>query len=180
MPTLPERQADLWVALSQLQAKRVVFPILAEEMSRGFFPNICTVPKPNMALDLKSLNRYMHVSKFCTESTRSVIALRSVEFLVSVDIYGAYLHISIFPTHQCFLCFSVWDQHNQFVSLPHKNAWPVPGPAKKSGHPCHRVPRWSSAERCLSYGLAFQHPKRIGLCLIHFIAETLSFGFLVV
>ncbi|CAJ0940203.1 unnamed protein product [Ranitomeya imitator] len=53
------------------------------------------------------------------ESLRSVIAsLEKGEFLASVDIQDAYLHIPIFPLHQRFLRFAVNNLHFQFTALP--------------------------------------------------------------
>ncbi|CAJ0944865.1 unnamed protein product [Ranitomeya imitator] len=53
------------------------------------------------------------------ESLRSVIAsMEQGEFLASIDIRDAYLHIPIFPPHQRFLHFSVRREHFQFTALP--------------------------------------------------------------
>ncbi|CAJ0919880.1 unnamed protein product [Ranitomeya imitator] len=53
------------------------------------------------------------------ESRRSVIAsLEKREFLASIDIQDAYLHIPIFPLHQRFLRFAVNNLHFQFTALP--------------------------------------------------------------
>lgn len=78
--------------------------------------------KPNggihLILDLNPLtnicmspNGYMEAAGF------GIAYIRSVEFLASVDIQDAYLHISICPIPQCFLHFAVVDQHIQFISL---------------------------------------------------------------
>ncbi|KAM4038352.1 uncharacterized protein ACNLHF_016660 [Anomaloglossus baeobatrachus] len=40
------------------------------------------------------------------------------DFLASIDIRDAYLHIPIFPAHQRFLRFVVQEQHFQFTALP--------------------------------------------------------------
>ncbi|CAJ0955088.1 unnamed protein product [Ranitomeya imitator] len=40
------------------------------------------------------------------------------EFLASIDIQDAYLHIPIFPPHQRFLRFAIHDEHFQFTALP--------------------------------------------------------------
>ncbi|CAJ0933674.1 unnamed protein product [Ranitomeya imitator] len=47
-----------------------------------------------------------------------VVSLEKVEFLASIDITDAYLHIPIFPSHQQFLSFAVQEEHFQFVVLP--------------------------------------------------------------
>ncbi|CAJ0923067.1 unnamed protein product [Ranitomeya imitator] len=70
-------------------------------------------------LDLKLLNKFVRVRDFRMESLRSVIAsLEKGEFLASVDIQDAYLHIPIFPLHQRFLRFAVNNLHFQFTALP--------------------------------------------------------------
>lgn len=51
------------------------------------------------------------------KSPRSVVAsLRQEEYLASVDIHDAYLHVPIYPP-QHFLCFAVIDKHFCFVML---------------------------------------------------------------
>ncbi|KAM4037388.1 ELMO domain-containing protein 3 isoform 1-T2 [Anomaloglossus baeobatrachus] len=53
------------------------------------------------------------------ESLRSVIASMSQgDFLASIDIKDAYLHVPIAPEHQRFLRFAIGDEHLQFVALP--------------------------------------------------------------
>ncbi|CAJ0955082.1 unnamed protein product [Ranitomeya imitator] len=44
-------------------------------------------------------------------------SLEKGEFLASIDIKDAYLHILIFPSHQQFLRFTFWDEQFQFVAL---------------------------------------------------------------
>ncbi|CAJ0951244.1 unnamed protein product [Ranitomeya imitator] len=53
------------------------------------------------------------------ESLRSVIAaMEPGEFLCSVDIQDAYLHVPICVQHQRFLRFAIEDNHYQFTALP--------------------------------------------------------------
>ncbi|XP_073409036.1 uncharacterized protein [Dendrobates tinctorius] len=53
------------------------------------------------------------------ESLRSIIAsMDQGEYLASIDIQDAYLHIPIAPAHQRFLRFAVNQNHYQFVALP--------------------------------------------------------------
>ncbi|XP_069598738.1 collagen alpha-1(I) chain-like [Ranitomeya imitator] len=53
------------------------------------------------------------------ESLRSVISsMERGEFLASIDIKDAYLHIPIFPPHQRFLRFAIREDHFQFTALP--------------------------------------------------------------
>ncbi|XP_044151545.1 nuclear pore complex protein Nup155 [Bufo gargarizans] len=93
------------------------------ERFRGFYSNLFTVPKKDGSLrpilDLKALNLFVRVRHFRMESLRSVIAsLELGEFLSSIDIQDAYLHVPIALSHQRFLRFAVGSLHFQFVALP--------------------------------------------------------------
>lgn len=69
-------------------------------------------------LDLKGLEKFLQVQSFRMESTQAVIVLlQQRNFLDSVDIQMAYLHIPIFEPHQQFLRFAVEDQ-SLLVVLP--------------------------------------------------------------
>ncbi|KAE8617332.1 hypothetical protein XENTR_v10009038 [Xenopus tropicalis] len=53
------------------------------------------------------------------ESLRSVIAaMMPGQFLASLDIKDAYLHVPIFPPHQRFLHFALQNFHYQFTAIP--------------------------------------------------------------
>ncbi|XP_040286209.1 dynein heavy chain 8, axonemal [Bufo bufo] len=93
------------------------------ERFQGFYSILFTVPKKNVSLrpilDLKALNLFARVRHFRMESFRSVIAsLEADEFLSSIDIQDAYLHVPIALSHQRFLRFAVGSLHFQFVALP--------------------------------------------------------------
>lgn len=95
----------------------------AGEQGQGFYSNLFVVPKPNgdvrPILDLKLLNRFLRVRSFRMESIRSVVAaLQGKEFLASIDIKDAYLHVPIFPGHYRYLRFALNYRHYQFVALP--------------------------------------------------------------
>ncbi|CAJ0933402.1 unnamed protein product [Ranitomeya imitator] len=52
------------------------------------------------------------------KSLRSVVASMEGEFLCSVDIRDAYLHVPICVRHQRFLRFTIQGHHYQFTALP--------------------------------------------------------------
>ncbi|KAM4027625.1 uncharacterized protein ACNLHF_023307 isoform 1-T1 [Anomaloglossus baeobatrachus] len=53
------------------------------------------------------------------ESLRSVIAsMTQGDFLASIDIRDAYLHVPIAVSHQRWLRFAIGEEHFQFVALP--------------------------------------------------------------
>lgn len=121
-PSLPQASAFLR-AIHVLFLQGVIIPVPQSERFRGFYSNLFTVPKKDGSvrpiLDLKMLNRHVRVRKFRMESLRSVVAsLEQGEFLASIDIRDAYLHIPIAKSHQRFLRFAVGSEHFQFVALP--------------------------------------------------------------
>ncbi|CAJ0951108.1 unnamed protein product [Ranitomeya imitator] len=70
-------------------------------------------------LELKWLNRHLRVRHFKMKSLRSVIAsMEPGEYLCSVNIQDAYLHIPVCVQHQRFLRFAIQEQHYQFTALP--------------------------------------------------------------
>ncbi|XP_063819157.1 uncharacterized protein LOC135057192 [Pseudophryne corroboree] len=78
-----------------------------------------TYSAPTLQDLLQSLNPYFRVFKFKMESLRAVISgLEEGEFLVSLDIKDAYLHIPIWPPHQAYLRFALQNCHYQFQALP--------------------------------------------------------------
>ncbi|CAJ0929351.1 unnamed protein product [Ranitomeya imitator] len=102
---------------------RVIVPVPTAERFRGFYSNLFVVPKKGGSvrpiLDLKQLNKYVRVRHFRMESLRSIIAsMDKGEYLASIDIQDAYLHMPIAPAHQRFLRFAIDQDHYQFVALP--------------------------------------------------------------
>ncbi|XP_029453260.1 endoribonuclease Dicer-like [Rhinatrema bivittatum] len=70
-------------------------------------------------LDLKKANIALKVLRFRMETLPlDVAAVRKGEFLASLDLTEAYLHIGIRRDHQRFLRFMVLGQHFQFCTLP--------------------------------------------------------------
>ncbi|XP_069820999.1 uncharacterized protein [Dendropsophus ebraccatus] len=123
MPGSPALAAGFFQAIPSLLSKGVIVRVPPLQRFRGFYSNLFVVPKKDGSvrpiLDLKRLNRYVRLSHFRMESLRSVIAsLEPGEFLSSVDIQDAYLHVPIYPPHQRFLRFAVGEEHYQFVALP--------------------------------------------------------------
>ena len=123
VPGDPARASALLGAVSSLLDRGVISPVPLEDQGSGFYSNLFVVPKKEGSvrpiLDLKLLNKFLRVRKFRMESLRSVIAsLLPGEFLASVDIQDAYLHVPIAESHQRYLRFAIGDRHYQFVALP--------------------------------------------------------------
>ena len=123
VPVEPTKKAALMAALNHLLYQGVIVEVPAQEQGLGFYSNLFIIPKPNgdvrPILDLKGLNAYLKVRSFRMESVRSAAAaLQKNDFLASIDIKDAYLHVPIFQPHQRFLRFTVARRHFQFVALP--------------------------------------------------------------
>ena len=91
--------------------------------SLGFYSRLFLVPKPGNKwrpiIDLSSLNQYLTVSKFKMETPESIrTSLRQGEWVTSIDLSDAYLHIPIHPQSRKFLRFHHKGTTYQFTSLP--------------------------------------------------------------
>ncbi|XP_044134874.1 F-box/WD repeat-containing protein 9 isoform X1 [Bufo gargarizans] len=123
VPGDPSQASALLQVVSSLLVWGVVAPVPLEEQGTGSYSNLFVVPKKegsvHPVLDLKLLNKSLRVRRFRVASLRSVIAsLLPGEFLASVDIRGAYLHVPITESHHRFLRLVIGGRHYQFVALP--------------------------------------------------------------
>lgn len=79
----------------------------------------------HLTLDIKDSNVFIQAHKIQIESTRSFkTSLRQLDFLASVDIKHAYLHIPIFLICHHFLQFTVGSLLNHFLASPPYLAFP--------------------------------------------------------
>ncbi|CAJ0954485.1 unnamed protein product [Ranitomeya imitator] len=111
----------LYRAIDSLRQSGVIVPVPEHERFRGFYSNLVTKKDGTVhpILDLKLLNKYVKVWHFRMDSLWSVISsMDRGEFLASIDIKDAYLHIPIFLPHQMFLRFAIQEDHFQFTALP--------------------------------------------------------------
>ena len=85
--------------------------------SLGFYSRLFLVPKPHQRwrpfIDLSRLNTFLHVEKFKMETS-----LIPGEWVSSIDLSDAYLHIAIHPNSRKYLRFCYKAQVFQFTSLP--------------------------------------------------------------
>ena len=91
--------------------------------SLGFYSHLFLVPKPHQrwrsVLDLSRLNTFLHVERFKMETPESIRAsLIPGEWVSSIDLLDAYLHIPIHPNSRKYLRFFHKSQVFQFTSLP--------------------------------------------------------------
>ena len=91
--------------------------------SLGFYSRLFLVPKPHQrwrpVIDLSRLNTFLHVEKFKMETPESIrTSLIPGEWVSSIDLSDAYLHIPIHPNSRKYLRFCYNSQVFQFTSLP--------------------------------------------------------------
>ena len=90
--------------------------------SLGFYSRLFLVPKPHQrwrpVIDLSRLNTFLHVEKFKMETPESIrTSLVPGEWVSSIDLLDAYLHIPIHPNSRKYLRFCYKAQVFQFTSL---------------------------------------------------------------
>ena len=91
--------------------------------SLGFYSRLFLVPKPHQrwrpVIDLSRLNTFLQVEKFKMETPESIrTSLIPGEWVSSIDLSDAYLHIPIHPNSRKYLRFCYKSQVFQFTSLP--------------------------------------------------------------
>ena len=91
--------------------------------SLRFYSRLFLVPKPHQrwrpVIDLSRLNTFLHVEKFKMETLESIRTyLVPGEWVSSIDLSDAYLHIPIHPNSRKYLRFCYKAQVFQFTSLP--------------------------------------------------------------
>ena len=91
--------------------------------SLGFYSRLFLVPKPHQrwrpVIDLSRLNIVLHVERFKMETPESIrTSLIPGEWVSSIDLSDAYLHIPIHPNSRKYLRFCYRSQVFQFTSLP--------------------------------------------------------------
>ena len=91
--------------------------------SLGFYSRLFLSPKPRQrwrpVIDLSRLNTFLLVERFRTEMPESIrTSLIPGEWVSSIDLSDAYLHIPIHPNSRKYLRFCHKSQMFQFTSLP--------------------------------------------------------------
>jgi hypothetical protein len=109
--------------VNQLLKKRAIEPVPQELESDGFYSTFFLVPKKPKGLrpilNLKPLNQCLVKRKFKMENLRSVKkAIKPGDWLMSLDLQDAYMHIPIHKSYRKFLRFKIGGQAFQFLVLP--------------------------------------------------------------
>ena len=150
-----DKDSALSSSILDLLAKNAIEEVNKQD-SLGFYSRLFLVPKPGNrwrpVIDLSSLNQYLTVSKFKMETPESIrTSLRQGEWVTSIDLSDAYLHIPIHPQSRKFLRFHHKETSYQFTSLPFGLATAplvftslvkeVKSPSSKAGHSSKSVLR---------------------------------------
>ena len=91
--------------------------------SLGFYSRLFLVTKPHQrwrpVIDLSRLNTFLHLEKFKMETPESIrTSLIPGEWVSSIGLSDAYLHIPIHPNSRKYLRFCYKSHVFQFTSLP--------------------------------------------------------------
>ena len=91
--------------------------------SLGFYSRLFLVPKPGNrwrpVIDLSVLNKFLSIPKFKMETPESIpTSLRKGEWVTSIDLTDAYLHVPIHTQSQKYLRFHFQGVTYQFTRLP--------------------------------------------------------------
>ena len=113
------RGLTLNAAVADLSAKGVIEPA---PPSPGYYSCLFVTPKVTggwrPVIDLSRLNRTVLVSHFHMETQQTVLqSLRPGDWLVSLDLHGAYLQVPVHSTSRRYLRFCVGDAVYQFHAL---------------------------------------------------------------
>ena len=116
------KQDALSTAIQDLILKGAI-DIVQKTDSFRFYSRLFLVPKPGNrwrpVIDLSCLNKFLAISKFKMETPESIRAsLRKNEWVTSIDLTDAYLHIPIHPQSLKYLRFHHKGVSYQFTSLP--------------------------------------------------------------
>ena len=90
---------------------------------KGFYSRLFTIPKKTgdlrPVLNLRPLNQFLTAPKFKMETLTNVCRmLRPGDWMTSIDLSDAFLHVSVNPAHRKYLRFRWGDTSYQFRTLP--------------------------------------------------------------
>ena len=116
------KQNALLISIQDLLQKGAI-QVVHTQNSLGFYSRLFLVPKPGNrwrpVIDLSSLNKLLAISRFKMETPESIRAsLRKGEWVTSIDLTDAYLHVPIHHLSHKYLRFAHKGVIYQFTSLP--------------------------------------------------------------
>ena len=121
-----DKQNALWTSIQDLLQKGAIEVVHTPD-SLGCYSRLFLVPKPGNrwrpVIDLSTLNKFLAIPKFKMETPESIHAsLRKGEWVTSIDLTDAYLHVPIHTQSQKYLRFHFQGVTVQFTSLPFRLA----------------------------------------------------------
>ncbi|XP_042320541.1 uncharacterized protein LOC121929246 [Sceloporus undulatus] len=119
----PDQHRLLLEAIDHLVAIQAIEPVPDDQKGLGCYSAFFLVPKKNGSwraiLNLRPVNQFVRKRKFRMETLKSIMdSLQPDNFLSSVDLQDAYLHILIHPSSRHFLHFKYGSHHFQYRALP--------------------------------------------------------------
>ena len=108
----------------ELLEKEAIETVPSHEERDGFYCTFFVVPKkgsPDLRpiLNLKPLNAFIQTTHFKMENIRTIKkALQPRDYVATVDLRDAYMHVAMFKDHRKFLRFKIAGQAYQFRVLP--------------------------------------------------------------
>lgn len=121
-PARTHKSAEILEATHQLLLKGAIETV-KDTSTPGFYSRLFTVPKASggvrPVIDLSTLNTYLVCPKFKMETSQSIRqAVLPGEWVTSIDIQDAYLHIPLAQSVRRYFRFVVDGVAYQFRSLP--------------------------------------------------------------
>lgn len=110
-------------AIQNLLDIRAIEPVPPGQWRRGFYSILFAVPKRSggwrAILDLKVLNKHLIYRRLKMYSLLFILqGIRPGDFMASIDLLEAYLHIRISPNNQRSLRFCYTGRHLQYCAMP--------------------------------------------------------------
>lgn len=123
IPSSPDLYRHLSDEISHLLEIRAIEPVPESQRHSGFYSTLFLVPKNSggwrAILNLKGLNLSVHYRRFKMHSLRSILAgVRRGDFLQSVDLREAYLHVPVHSRHRKYLRFEFQASIISIVRCP--------------------------------------------------------------
>ena len=121
-PTSPQQQEILREVVHQLLEKNAI-ELVINPHSAGFYSRIFVVPKASggwrPVIDLSILNSFVRCPHFQMETADTIRrAIQPGEWVTSIDISDAYLHVPVHPSTRHFFRFVFEGRVYQFRALP--------------------------------------------------------------
>lgn len=120
----PKKLAVLLAEVQELLGKGAIETVPSHLEQAGYYCTFFVVPKKTgedlrPILNLRPLNAHIRKQHFRMENLRTIKkAIQPGDWLVSIDLKDAYMHIPVHPAHRKYLRFNIAGQSYQFRVLP--------------------------------------------------------------